>query len=124
MPADPRRGVVLLEVLVALVLLGAAAASLTALALESGRATERARAADRETRAASAFLDVVALWPREDLERRLGSRHQGAWVLEVQRAGTALYRVTMRDSTGRRELLRTSLYRPDSADVRGADAHP
>lgn len=119
--ADRRAGVVLLEVLVALVLLGAAAASLTALALESGRATERAWRADRETRAASAFMDVVALWPREDLERRLGSRHQGAWMLEVSRTTTALYHVSMRDSTGNRELLRTVLYRPDTTELRDAD---
>jgi type II secretory pathway pseudopilin PulG len=122
MRAD-RRGVVLLEALVAMVLLGAAAASLTALALESGRATDRARRADRETRAASAFLDVVALWPSEDLERRLGSRHQGDWMLDVRRTAPALYRVSLRDSTGRRELLQTTFYRPDTADTGASGAH-
>ena len=112
----------LLEVLVALALLGAAAASLTALALEAGRVTEAARRADRQSRKASAFLDVVSLWPREDLDRRLGSRRQGEWVLTVQRAGPALYRISLRDSTSRRELMETALYRPDTTDARGGDA--
>ncbi len=120
--ADRRAGVLLLEVLVALALLGTAAASLTALALEAGRVTERARLAERDTRRASAFLDVVVLWTREDLNDRLGSRRQGAWILEAQRTAPSLYHLTLRDSAGRHALLSTSVYRPDTAAGWSADA--
>ena len=117
-----RSGVVLLEVLVALALLGAAGAALTALALEAGHAAEAARRADRQWRRASAFLDVVVLWPREDLDRRLGFRRQGEWVLVVQRTAPSLYGLAIRDSASRRELLQTTVYRPDTASARGPDA--
>jgi len=121
---ERRRGVALLEVLVALAVLGTAAASLTALALQAGRATDAARRADGDTRRASAFLAMVSLWPREDLDRRLGSRRQGDWTLDVRRPAPGVYRLSLRDSSGARELLRTSLYRPDSAEMRGGNARP
>ena len=121
---ERRRGVALLEVLVALAVLGAAAASLTALALQAGQAADRARRADREVRRASAFLTIVSLWPRQELDLRLGTRRQGDWLLDVSRPAPSVYRLSLRDGTGTRELLRTSLYRPDSAGRRGIDARP
>jgi prepilin-type N-terminal cleavage/methylation domain-containing protein len=115
--ADRRRGVALLEVLVALAVLGTSAAALVALGVEAGHGVERARAADTEMRHASAFMDVVALWPRADLDRRMGERRQGPWVLRVDRENDALFVVSLRDSAGGRELLRTRLFRPDSAEA-------
>jgi type II secretory pathway pseudopilin PulG len=112
---------VLLEVLLALTILGMVGAALTALALESGRSVARTAETERELRRASGFLEAVALWPRDDLDRRLGTRRQGAWLLTIDRRSTALYAIRLRDSTGSNELLHTVLYRPgpaDSADAR------
>jgi type II secretory pathway pseudopilin PulG len=112
-----RVGAVLLEVLVALTILSTAGAALIAMTVDAMRAVERARAADAELQRANAFFNAVALWPREDLDRHLGDRHQGKWIMRVDRPGSDLYVVELRDSTRRRVLLRTSLYRPEAAHV-------
>lgn len=109
-----RAGAALLEVIVALTVLAVAGIAAVQIAQESMRAVERARAADAELREADAFLEAVALWTRRDLDLRLGSREQGPFRLVVERPARTLYVVTLTDSTGTRELLRTALFRPDS----------
>ena len=112
----------LLEVLVALAILGMVGGAMAALAIDSGTAVRHARRTDDETRRASALLEAVSLWPREDLDRHLGTRPQGVWQLDVERATPTLYTVAVVDSSGRHELLHTALYRP-SISNRSADAH-
>ena len=109
------QGVVLLEVLVALVLLGVTGAAVAAMATGSSDAVRRARRSDAEVSAASAFLDNVVLWTVDDLDRHLGTHAQGDWRLEVQRPVATLYTVSLFDSTGTRLLLRTAVYRADSS---------
>ena len=113
----PRAGVALLEVIVAVAVLTLAGVSAAMLASESAEAARRAHEADEEVRQASAFLDIVSLWPREDLDRRLGERPQGPWRLRVDRPEPALYMLSLRDSTSGAELLYTAVYRPDSNHV-------
>ena len=108
-----RRGAVLFEALVALVVVATAGSALAQLANESLYAVHRAAVADEESRAASAFLGAVALWSADELDQRLGARQQGPWYLTVERREDALYIVTLRDSTRQRELLATALYRPN-----------
>jgi type II secretory pathway pseudopilin PulG len=110
-----QRGAALLEVLAALVILASAGGGAVMLAIETARAVERARAGEAALRQASAFLDAVALWPRADLDRRLGDRRQGPWRLRIDRPAPTLYVVVLTDSTGARDLLRTALFRPDTA---------
>lgn len=107
-----RRGAVLLEVVVALIILATAGVAMTALSSQSIDSLRRARAAERETERASELLDAVALWPRSDLDRHLGDRPQGPWRLVVERPFPTLYTVTLTDSNGVRTLLSTALYRP------------
>lgn len=109
-----RRGMVLLEVLVALVLLSLGAVSLVSLASASLRAVARAETAGDETARASAFLDAVALWPRADLDRHLGEHAEGAWRMVIERPDPTLYTVTLSDTSGARVLLATALYRPEA----------
>lgn len=109
--ASPRHGIVLLEVLVALAILGASGAALAALAVGTDDAVLRARTRDDDVRRASAFLEAVALWPREDLDRHLGRRPQGEWTLEVRHPTASLYVVALSDSGTSRRLLTTSLFR-------------
>jgi type II secretory pathway pseudopilin PulG len=112
--SSPRNGVVLLEVLVGLAILGTAGAAMAALALGASDTVRRAQRADDEMRRASALLEAVALWPREDLDRHLGVRAQGEWSMHVGHPVPALYTVSLTDSTGAHELLRTALFRPIS----------
>jgi len=107
-----RRGVVLFEMLVALTILSAIGASVVAFAAESGGAVTRAREAEREVRRANALLTAVSLWPRADLDRHLGDRPQGPWSMRVDRLAPTLYTVVLSDSTRRRTILATVLYRP------------
>lgn len=117
-----RRGVILLEVLVAMAILGVVTAALAAMAIGSADAVRRAARADVEQRAASNFLETVALWPREDLDRHLGSRRQGEWRLDIEHPVPTLYTVALRDSSGMRELLHTALFRPEPFVVQGSNA--
>lgn len=113
-----RRGMTLLEVLIALAILASAAMALLGVATQSWRAVLSARDADRSLLEASAFLDAVALWPRDDLDRHLGERAQTPWRMRVDRPLPTLYVVTLADSSGRETLLVTSLYRPEPARAR------
>jgi type II secretory pathway pseudopilin PulG len=114
----------LLETLVALAILGVAGAALATLAVGATDAVQRAERLDDDVRRASAFLDVVALWPREDLDRRLGTRPQGEWLLDVQHVAPALYTVAIADSGDARPLLRTALYRAEPYVANASDRAP
>jgi type II secretory pathway pseudopilin PulG len=108
-----RQGAVLLEALVALVIMASAGAAIAALAVESSQAVQRTRSTEAELRRADAFFAMVALWPREDLDRHLGEHQQGPWRLRVERPSVTVYAITLTDSLGPRPLLRTALYRPE-----------
>ena len=108
-----RHGAVLLEAIVALTILAIAGAAVVALAVDSARAIERAATADADAQRASALLDAVALWPREDLDRHLGTRDEGPWRMTVGRPTPTLYTVALADSSERRVLLSTVLFRAE-----------
>jgi prepilin-type N-terminal cleavage/methylation domain-containing protein len=103
----------LLEVLIALAIIGTAALAVVGLASQSWQAVRTAEEADRSLAQASAFFEAVALWPREDLDQRLGERGQHPWRLRIDRPLPALYVATLTDSSGRDTLLVTSLFRPE-----------
>lgn len=110
-----RRGAVLLEAMVAMVILMVAGTAAVTMVAESAAAVARAREADERMRRADAFLHAASLWTRDDLDRRLGSRPQGPWTMNVQRPSPTLYEVVLWDSAGGPVLLRTSLFRPEPA---------
>ena len=114
-----RCGVVLLEALVALALVGTAA--LATLALTAADTAQVARTLSRsaEISAASAFLENVALWSRQDFDHRLGSRRQGPYVLRIMRPMTTVYTIELLDRSDERLLLSTAVYRPEGDDATG-----
>lgn len=112
-------GAGLLETVAAVTIVAFAGVAAVTAVGESMAAVRNAREADAELRAANAFMEAVALWPREDLERRLGDRPQGPWRLVIERPLPTLYTVMLTDSTGGRALLRTSLYRPEPIEDAG-----
>lgn len=113
-----RPGAALLEVIVALTILSVAGLATLTASRQAADAVERAKRADEETRAASAFLDAVSLWPRADLDRHLGVRDEGRWHLRVERPAPTLYRVALTDTSDVRVLLATSLYRAEGNRAR------
>jgi len=114
---EQRKGVALLEALVALVILTTAGATAVTMAAEAARDIQRARRAEVAMRAANAFFDAVSLWSRDDLDRHLGNRPQGAWLMRVDRPAPTLYVATLTDTATHVELLRTSLFRPETPHV-------
>lgn len=112
MPRADQRGVILLEVIVAMSLLAFAGVGLCALVTQSIEAVGRAGQTDEQTSKASAYLEVVSVWTRADLDRHLGSRRAGPWWLEIQRPEPSLYTVSLADSSSTSVLFRTVLYRP------------
>ncbi|HEY2025517.1 MAG TPA: hypothetical protein VGG78_00825 [Gemmatimonadaceae bacterium] len=122
-----RPGAALLEALVALTILAWVALAAAHLVADAGHAAFRTRTTARELARANAFMNAVALWPRDDLDRHLGSRDEGSWMLQIDRVTPDLYDVTLVERfepeasppslmTGR-VLLTTSLYR-HADDVR------
>lgn len=105
-------GVVLLEVIMALVILGCAGLGVAATLRESMDVVMHARELDEEVAAAGRFLDAAAIWTAPDLDRHLGDRPAGSWRLAVSRFGQHVYRVSITDSTGASVLVETYLYRP------------
>jgi hypothetical protein len=95
------------------VILAVAGTSAVTLVSQSADSVRRARIADAEMREANAFFHAVALWTRDDLDRRLGEREQGRWKLIVQRPTPTLYEVVLTDSAVTHEVLRTTLFRPE-----------
>ena len=112
-----RDGVALLEAIVALLILATAGVAMLGATSQAIRATRVARDADRTMRDADALLNATALWPREELDQRLGSRPQGALLMRIDRVLWNLYVVSLRDSSAASDLLRTTLYRPLAADA-------
>jgi len=108
-------------VLIALTLVATAGTALVALTAQAADAARRARAAEARAERAQRFFAAVALWPREDLDRRLGDRAQGPWRLRIARPAEAFYVVALADSgTVGRTLLATALYRPMADSAQGA----
>jgi type II secretory pathway pseudopilin PulG len=118
-----RAATALLEVIVAMTILTITGLSAMIMASQSVTAVEQARDADEATRRASSFLDAVALWPRTDLDRHLGDRREGNWILSTTHPYPTLYVValhTVSDSAHGRvsqDLVRTIIYRPKSDDT-------
>jgi hypothetical protein len=112
------RGVALLEAIVALTILAFAGIVAVSLTASAASAVHRVRGAEKDMRAANAFLAAVSLWTRSDFDRHLGDRAQGSWLMRVDRPQPTLYVATLSDSASRRELLRTAFYRPLDADAK------
>jgi Tfp pilus assembly protein PilV len=109
------RGVILLEVPVALVILATAGASLIALVAEATRGVSDARAREARYADAEALMVRLSLRDRKGLDVRLGWRAEGRFLTQVQRPTQTLYRLAVSDSaTPGDELLVTIVQRPEA----------
>jgi len=92
------RGVVLLEVLAAVVILGVAGLALVELVAGGTRAVAVARQRERELADEERLLTAWSLLKREELDQRIGDRVVGPYVVRVQRPERGLYRLAVERS--------------------------
>jgi hypothetical protein len=112
--ARPERGVVLLEVLAAALILTVAGLSLTELAAAGVRAAARAGERERVAMDEDRLMTAYSLLLGGDLDLRLGDRDVGPYRVRVERPEPALYRVAISEqrSPDVQDLV-TVLYRPE-----------
>jgi type II secretory pathway pseudopilin PulG len=110
-PRNARCGAVLLEVIVAMTIFAIASTATLVRAAQARHAVVLSIASEDRLSAASAFLDHVVLWPREDLDRHLGTHPQGQWWLDVEHPVADLYTIAIVDSASHQKLLDTVVYR-------------
>jgi type II secretory pathway pseudopilin PulG len=108
-------GIALLEVLVALAILGGAGTALVGALAAGVRSEHEIREREMAIATADRVLTATALLSRTDLDRRIGRHSVGGLLVEVQRPEPALYRIGISD-VGRSELetLVTVVYRPEA----------
>ncbi len=108
------RGIILLEALVALAILGSAAVALVTLSAAAVRLEARDRGDERELESADRVLAASTLLTRAELDQRIGRHTIGEFAVSVQRPERGLYRVSVGpvDSPGVEHLV-TVVYRPD-----------
>lgn len=107
------RGVVLLEILVALTILSVAGLGLVELVTGNLRAVAIAVERERELADVERLLTAYTLLTRPDLDIRLGTTEIGAYVVSVQRPERELYRIAVgRVETPAVEDLVTVVFRP------------
>lgn len=107
-----RNGIALLEVLIALAILGSAGSALLAL-LHQAVATQRVlHQEELELEAADRVMTAMTLLTRGDLDRRIGSHEVGEFSVGVERPEPGLYRVAVATQLAPdRELLVTVVHR-------------
>lgn len=112
-----RRGVALLEVLIALVLLAVLGVGWITLMGQLRVAIHQVRATEREVLDASRLLDGVSLWSRSDFDGRTGTSRTAGFTLHVQPVGPRLYSVIVADTLQDAPLLGTTFYPRDGRNA-------
>lgn len=119
MRAPNRRGVALLEVLAALVILSIAGLALVELVTGGTRALAEVLAREAEVADQDRLLTANSLLTREELSQRLGRHEVGRYVVEIQRPERTLYRISIaRLAAPGVEDLVTVVHRPEPPDGR------
>lgn len=108
-----RAGVALLEVLVAIVIVGFAGTGLAA-AFSAAAASEAGMAArESEFAAMDRVMTALALLSAEDLNRRIGQRVVGEFTVTVQAVAPGMYRIQVLPTPVHlRHALETLVFRP------------
>lgn len=108
-----KRGVVLLEVLVAIVVLTIGGLALVE-SVDAGLQAERgARRRETVLAAEERLLSAMTLLKRAELDQRIGRRTIGEFLVDVQRPEPMLYRIAVLESDAPLvEDLVTVVYRP------------
>ncbi len=110
--AGAERGVVLLEVLVALTIVSAAGLGIVGVVSASARAARELGSRERTVAAADRLLAAYSLLTRHDLDLRLGTHSAAAFEVSIERPERTLYRIAVAEPRAPAvELLVTVVYR-------------
>jgi len=111
-----RRGMLLLEALVALAIMSSAVIALIGIHVMARRAQARMIIEEAAATEADRLLIASSLLTRLELDQRLGRHEIGSYLIEVQRPERGLYRLSVRErSHPEVELLATVVAREDPA---------
>lgn len=110
----PSAGFALLDVLLALALLGSAGLAVISLLDQALRAEHAARDTEREYQAADRVMTALTLLHRAELDQRIGTRPLGEFIVDIQRPERGLCRIALASvSAPERQLLVTVVARPE-----------
>ena len=111
-------GVVLLEVLVALVILATMGVALVGLVGAGMRGEQDARDRERMLAAEERLLAASTLLKRGELDQRIGRRPVGEFLVDIERPELTLYRIAVLDARSPQvEELVTVVYRPEPSSA-------
>lgn len=113
-----RRGSVLIEVLVSLVLLAIGGSALVTLLGQTSHSMRTAIDTERLTRSASEQLDWLAVESRPALVERIGRTVLRGWTIDVRQTSPSMFDISVAASDTGAALVHTTLYRPDSIGER------
>lgn len=113
------RGIALLEVLVALVILTAAGVALVGLVGSGLHGEQDARTRERVLASEERVLAATTLLKRDELDQRIGRHSVGEFVVNIQRPEPTLYRIAIAETgSAQVEDLVTVVYRREPSDGR------
>lgn len=110
----PRQGSALLDVVVALVVLGLGGVAMITLLGQAAYSVRTVRNTERDVRHASDELGRFVVYDRMQLVALVGRSSSHGWSIEVIQAAPGLFDVSIADSDTSAALLHTSVYRPDT----------
>ena len=110
-----RSGLTLMEVLVALTILGISAAAWVGMLGQGMHAVRGAQARDAQIRQAAEQLDRATLWTGADFAARAGRRTLNGFLWSIVEIRPSLYDVAIADTLSGSTILRTSFYVRDSS---------
>jgi Tfp pilus assembly protein PilV len=109
-----QRGSALLDVVIALAVLGLSGVALVTLMGQTARSMRDVRNTERELRQASDELGRFVVYDRTRLAAMVGKSVSHGWVVDVVQAAPDLFDVSVAATPTTRPLLRTTVYRPDT----------
>jgi hypothetical protein len=114
MRGNIKRGSALLDVIVALVVLGLSGVAMITLLGQTAHSMRSVRNTERQSRRASDELGRFVVYDRAQLIAMVGRSLSHGWSIEVQQATPDLFDVSIAESDTSAALLRTTIYRPDT----------
>lgn len=109
-----RRGVALLEAMVALTLLATAGLAWMTLAAQTSTSLETALEREQQVQAAAALMGRYARLSAADLESSAGRRRDAGLEVRVTIAARDLYEVSIVDPRSRTALIDAAFFRPSA----------
>ncbi len=108
-----RRGVALIEVLIAMAILGGAGLAVVGVVREAIRAQMETNRMEATMKDADRVLSAVSLLRGDELNRAIGRQPVGAFEVTIQRPERGLYRLALAElDAPDRQLLVTVVHRP------------